>query len=174
MTSHVGHSISCELLVDPLHRAKNWVSTSVFHAKGKVDEMRSLACSAALIGATLAIVPSVGTAHAAPGDWAAIAYDPDGKTGWPNNGFWVTANHIQGQMQAVNAVMSQCVSGPGMGGSSAPCDLVALVQDGCVALLALDGVANPAAGTGPTIEAAIASTAAGKRVTEVEYAECTY
>jgi hypothetical protein len=136
--------------------------------------MRRLACSGALIGATLCTAFGAGTAHAAPGEWAAIAYDPDGKTGWPNAGFAVWANHLPGQMEAVNAVLSQCVSGPGMGGSSAPCELVALVQNGCVALLSLDGVANPAAGTGPTVETAIASTAAGHRVTEVQYADCTY
>jgi hypothetical protein len=151
-----------------------WVSEFVFLANRKVDEMRRLACAGALIGSALCAVLSVGTAHAAPGEWAAIAYDPDGKTGWPNNGFAVWVNHVPDQMQAVNAVMSQCVSGPGMGGSSAPCDLVALVQNGCVALVGLDGVANPAAGTGPTIQATIDSIAAGHRVNEVQYADCTY
>ena len=136
--------------------------------------MRRLACSGALIGVALGTMLGVGTAHAAPGEWAAIAYDPDGRTGWPNNGFAVWANHIATKGEAIGATLGQCVSGAGMGGSSAPCDLVALVQDGCVALVSLDGVANPAAGTGPTREAAIANTAAGHRVNEVQYADCTY
>lgn len=143
-------------------------------AERKDDEMRPLACCGALIGAALCIIPGVGTAHAAPGEWAAIAYDPDGKTGFPGPGFAVWVNHVPSQMEAVNAVLSQCVSGPGFGGSSTPCDLVALVQNGCVALLSLDGVAFPAAGTGPTVQAAIDSTAAGKRITEIQYADCTY
>jgi hypothetical protein len=128
----------------------------------------------ALIGPIICVISGVGTAHAAPGEWAAIAYDPDGKTGFPGPGFSVWVNHAPSKPDAMNAVLSQCVSGPGMGGSSAPCDIVALVQDGCVALLSLDGVANPAAGTGPTAQAAVASTAAGKRVTEILYNDCTY
>lgn len=136
--------------------------------------MKPLASCAALVGAAACVLPTVATAHAAPGEWAAIAYDPDGRTGFPGPGFWVSANHAPGEAQAVGSVLSQCVSGPGMGGSSAPCEVVAVVQDGCVALVSLEGVANPAGGTGPTIDAAIANTAAGHRVTDVQYADCTY
>jgi len=136
--------------------------------------MRPLACCGALIGATLCMVSGVGTAEAAPGEWAAIAYDPDGRTGWPNPGFAVWVNHAASQTEAVNATLGQCSSAPGFGGSSAPCQLVALVQNGCVALLSLAGVANPAAGIGPTAQAAVDATAAGKPITEVIYNECTY
>jgi hypothetical protein len=150
------------------------VSTFVFLAKRKDDEMRRLACSSVLIGAAMFTMFGVGTAHAAPGEWAAIAYDPDGRTGWPNAGFAVWANHVATKGEAIGATLGQCASGAGMGGSSAPCELVALVQNGCVALVSLDGVANPAAGTGPTIQATIDSIASGHRVNEVQYAECTY
>jgi hypothetical protein len=85
---------------------------------------------------------------------------------------WV--NHAASKAEAVNGALSQVCTAGGFGGSSSPCVLLALVQNGCVALVSLDGVANPAAGTGPTVEAAIASTAAGMRVTEVQYADCTY
>ena len=136
--------------------------------------MKSLAVGGALVCAAVCVAPAMGTAHAAPGEWAAIAYDPDGKTGFPGPGFAVLVNHAGSSAEAVGSVLSQCVSGPGMGGSSAPCEVVAVVHDGCLALVSLDGVANPAAGTGPTIDAAIASTAAGHRVTDVQYADCTY
>ena len=136
--------------------------------------MRSLVVCGALFGAALCVIPTDVTANAAPGEWAAIAYDPDGRTGWPNSGFAVWANHLATQGEAIGATLGQCVSGPGMGGSSAPCQLVALVQDGCVALLSLDGVKYPAAGTGPTLQAAVDSTASGKRVNEVIYNDCTY
>ena len=128
----------------------------------------------ALIGAAMCTMSGVGPAHAAPGEWAAIGYDPDGKTGWPIPGFAVWVNHAADQREAVNAVFSQCGSAPGFGGSSAPCQIVALVQDGCVALVSLEGVANPVAGIGPTAQAAVDATAAGRRVTEIQYNECTY
>lgn len=136
--------------------------------------MRSLACCGALIGATLAMMSGVGTAVAAPGEWAAIAYDPDGRTGWPNPGFAVWVNHAASQTEAVSGSLGVCSSAPGMGGSSAPCELVALVQDGCVALVSLDGVADPAAAVAKTAQGAIDAAAAGHRVTEVQYADCTY
>lgn len=136
--------------------------------------MNRLACCGAVVSATVCMVAGIGTGHAAPGEWAAIAYDPDGRTGWPNPGFAVWVNHAATARDAMAATVGQCSSGPGMGGSSAPCELVALVQDGCVALVSLEGVANPAAGTGPTLEATIASVAYGKRIAEVQYAACTY
>ncbi len=136
--------------------------------------MRSLACCGALIGATLCMVSGVPTAVAAPGEWAAIAYDPDGRTGWPNPGFAVWVNHAASQGDAMAATVGQCVSGAGMGGSSAPCELVALVQDGCVALVSLAGVANPAAAVAKTAQGAVDAAAAGHQVTEVIYNECTY
>ncbi|HEX9176003.1 MAG TPA: hypothetical protein VF874_07880, partial [Mycobacterium sp.] len=133
-----------------------------------------LACCGALIGAAMCAMPGVGAAHAAPGEWAAIAYDPDGRTGWPNPGFAVWVNHAAGQREAVAGSLGQCSSGPGFGGSSAPCELVALVQDGCVALVSLDGVAQPAAAVAPTAQGAVDAAAAGHRVTEVIYNDCTY
>lgn len=136
--------------------------------------MRPLAVGGALVAAALCMVANVGTANAAPGDWAAIGYDPDGKTGFPGPPITAWVNHVPGQLEAMNMVLSECGSAPGMGGSSAPCQILISVQDSCVTLLSLEGVAHPAAGNGPTIEAAIASTAAGKRVTEVQYADCTY
>lgn len=136
--------------------------------------MRTRAVCGALIGAAMCTMSGVGPAHAAPGEWAAIAYDPDGRTGWPNPGFAVWVNHAASQVEAVNASLGQCSSAPGFGGSSAPCELVALIQDGCVALVSLEGVANPVAGIGPTAQAAVDSTAAGKRVTEIIHNDCTY
>lgn len=136
--------------------------------------MRSHACCGALIGATLAMVVGVPAAGAAPGEWAAIAYDPDGRTGWPNPGFAVWVNHAADQADAVNGSLGVCSSGPGMGGSSAPCELVALVQDGCVALVSLAGVEQPAAAVAKTAQGAIDAAAAGHQVTEVQYADCTY
>jgi hypothetical protein len=136
--------------------------------------MRPLAACGLLIGAAVCAVPTAVPAIAAPGEWAAIAYDPDGRTGWPNDGFAVWANHVPSQGEAVAQSLGQCASGAGMGGSSAPCELVALIQNGCVALVSLEGVKNPAAGVGPTAQAAVDSTAAGHRVTEVIYNECTY
>lgn len=136
--------------------------------------MRTLACSCALIGATLCMVSGVPTAGAAPGEWAAIAYDPDGRTGWPNPGFAVWVNHAASQGDAVAGSLGQCVSGAGMGGSSAPCELVALVQDGCVALVSLAGIASPAAAVANTAQGAVDAAAAGHQVTEVIYNECTY
>ena len=129
--------------------------------------MRLIVCCGTLIPAALCGVSGAGTAHAEPGEWAAIAYDPDGRTGWPNAGFAVWVNHAADQREAVAASLGQCSSPPGMGGSSAPCQLVALVQDGCVALLSLAGVAYPAAGIGPTAQAAVESAASGRRVTEI-------
>ena len=136
--------------------------------------MRSLVCCGALIGATLCMVSGVPSAGAAPGEWAAIAYDPDGRTGWPNPGFAVWVNHAASQQDALAATLGVCSSGPGMGGSSAPCDLVALVQDGCVALVSLAGIAQPAAAVAKTAQGAVAAAAAGHQVTEVQYNECTY
>ncbi|HEY7052159.1 MAG TPA: hypothetical protein VH496_08490 [Mycobacterium sp.] len=136
--------------------------------------MRPLAVAGAFAAAAFCAVSGVVPAHAAPGEWAAIAYDPDGRTFPPSPPLTAWVNHAATKADAVNGALGQICTAPGMGGSSAPCQLLALVQNGCVALLSLDGVENPAGGTGPTIEAAIASTAAGKRVNEVTYADCTY
>jgi hypothetical protein len=136
--------------------------------------MKPLALCGALVGATLCMMSGAGAAQAAPGEWAAIGYDPDGKTGFPGPPITAWVNHVPSQAEAMGMVFSQCGSAAGMGGSSAPCTILAMVQDGCVALLSLEGVAHPAAGTGPTAQAAVESTAAGKRVTEVIFNDCTY
>ena len=136
--------------------------------------MKTLTCAAVLVGTTLPLLAGTGIAYAAPGEWAAVGYDPDGKTGFPGPGITAWVNHAPTKGDAINAVLSECGSAPGMGGSSAPCTVLAYIQNGCVALLSLDGVANPAGGVGPTPQAAVASTAAGKRVTEVLYNDCTY
>ncbi len=135
--------------------------------------MKLLSCCGALIGAAM-MATGIGTAHAAPGEWAAIAYDPDGRTGWPNAGFAVWVNHAASAVDAVSASLGQCSSGPGFGGSSAPCELVALVQDGCVALVSLAGLANPTAAVAKTAQGAVDAAAAGHQVTEIQYNECTY
>lgn len=136
--------------------------------------MKPPACCGALIGAAICMLPTVGIAHAAPGDWAAIGYDPDGKTGFPGPGITAWVNHVPGQLEAINMVLNECGSAPGMGGSSAPCQILISVHDSCVALLSLEGVRYPAAGNGPTLQAAVENTAAGKRVTDILYNDCTY
>ncbi|MDT5012751.1 MAG: hypothetical protein QOH57_4368 [Mycobacterium sp.] len=136
--------------------------------------MKPLTCAAFVVGAALSMMSGTGLAHAVPGEWAAVGYDPDGKTGFPGPGITAWVNHAPSKGDAIGAVLSECGSAPGMGGSSAPCTVLAYVQDGCVALLSLDGVAEPAGGIGPTAQAAVAATAAGKRVNEVLYNDCTY
>jgi hypothetical protein len=173
LTSH-GRILSGETEITLIqHLGIGWTT----HFQTPINEkegmrMKSLARIGVLIA--LGAMSGTATAHAAPGDWAAVGYDPDGKTGFPGPGITAWVNHAPSKGDAVNAVLSECGSAPGMGGSSAPCTIVALVQNGCVALLSLDGVANPAGGIGPTAQAAVASTAAGKRVTEILYNDCTY
>jgi hypothetical protein len=51
---------------------------------------------------------------------------------------------------------------------------MALAQDGCAAPLSPAGVTHPRAGIGPTAQAAVESTAAGKPITEIIYNDCTH
>jgi hypothetical protein len=124
---------------------------------------RILGAAVIFAGSSIGLASPV---SAAPGQWAAIAYDQDHM-----GGAIATVSGTASKAEVVSAVLDKCVA---VGGTADGCKLVAIVEDGCVAGIFVPGETHGYFGVGSTKEAAVAAAAAGRTVDRVGKNFCAW